>query len=78
MDKIIDTSIEIDKDGRFIHNLNFNMHLDTDLYTDWIFQTQMLEKCKIRNGEVVYVEDGDTIDISPVEGAYIQRIRLVG
>ena len=52
--------------------------LDTDSDTDWIFQTQMLEKWKIRNGEVVYVEDGDTIDVSPVEGAYIQRIRLVG
>jgi micrococcal nuclease len=51
---------------------------DTDSCTDWTFQTQMLEKWKIRNGEVVYVEDGDTLDISPVEGAYIQRIRLVG
>ena len=52
--------------------------LDTDSDTDWTFQTQKLEKWKIRKGEVVYVEDGDTIDVSPVEGAYIQRIRLVG
>ena len=52
--------------------------LDTDSDTDWTFQTQMLEKWKIRNGKVVSVKDGDTIDVSPVEGAYIQRVRLVG
>ena len=52
--------------------------LDTDSDTDWIFQTQRLEKWKIRKGNVTYVVDGDTIDISPVERAYIQRIRLVG
>jgi PKD repeat protein len=52
--------------------------LDTDSDTDWIFQAQRLEKWKRRNGTVTYVVDGDTIDISPVERAYIQRIRLVG
>jgi micrococcal nuclease len=52
--------------------------LDTDSEADWIFQTQMLERGKRRNGTVTYVVDGDTIDISPVERAYIQRIRLVG
>jgi len=35
-----------------------------------------LEKGIIRGGKVVYVEDGDTIDISPVEKAGLQRIRL--
>ena len=52
--------------------------LDTDSDTDWIFQAQRLEKWKIRRGTVKYIVDGDTIDISPVERAYIQRIRLVG
>ena len=51
---------------------------DTDLCTDWIFQIQKLDKWKTRKGTVIYVEDGDTIDISPVERAYVQRIRLVG
>jgi micrococcal nuclease len=52
--------------------------LDTDSYTDWIFQTQKLDRWQTRKGKVIYVEDGDTIDVSPVKGAYIQRIRLVG
>jgi hypothetical protein len=52
--------------------------LDTDSYTDWIFQTQKLDRWQTRKGKVIYVEDGDTIDISSVEDAYIQRIRLVG
>ena len=51
---------------------------DTDSCTDWTFQTQNLEKCKIGKGKVIYVEDGDTLDISPLERAYIQRIRLAG
>ena len=52
--------------------------LDTNSDKDWIFQAQRLERWKIRRGNVKYVVDGDTIDISPVERAYIQRIRLVG
>ena len=52
--------------------------LDTDSDTDWIFQIQKLDRWQTRKGKVIYVEDGDTIDVSPVEGAYIQRIRLVG
>jgi len=52
--------------------------LDTDSDKDWIFQAQRLERGKIRKGVVTHVEDGDTIDISPVERAYVQRIRLVG
>ncbi len=42
----------------------------------WIYTLQDLEKGKIRSGKVVYVEDGDTIDISPVEKAGLQRLRL--
>ena len=49
---------------------------DTDSESDWIYTLQDLEKGKIRRGKVVHVEDGDTIDISPVEKAGLQRIRL--
>ncbi len=49
---------------------------DTDSDSDWVYELQKLEKGKIRRGKVVHVEDGDTIDISPVEKAGLQRIRL--
>lgn len=50
---------------------------DTDSDSDWRFQFQELEKWVIRNGTVKHVIDGDTIDISPVEGAGLQEFRLV-
>ena len=49
---------------------------DTDSESDWIYTLQDLEKGKIRKGKVVYVEDGDTIDISPVDKAGLQSFRL--
>ena len=79
------TGNEIDRTCNCIDKENNNRFcmrdqncLDTDSCTDWTFQAQNLEKWKTRKGKVIYVEDGDTLDISPVERAYIQRIRLVG
>lgn len=76
---------EIDRTGKCMDKENNNRYcmrdpngLDTDSYTDWIFQIQKLDRWQTRKGKVIYVEDGDTIDASPVEGAHIQRIRLVG
>ena len=39
---------------------------DTDSDSDWKFGLQPLEKGVMRKGTVTYVQDGDTIDISPV------------
>jgi endonuclease YncB( thermonuclease family) len=50
---------------------------DTNSDSDWIYTLQNLEEGKIRRGKVVHVEDGDTIDISPVERAGLQSFRLV-
>ena len=64
-----------DNDNRFWkrHTDGF----DTDSEADWIFTLLDLEKSRVRRGKVIHVEDGDTIDISPVDVAGVQRIRLV-
>ncbi len=46
--------------------------------SNWRFKLQTLEEGVMRNATCVYIVDGDTIDISPVGIAGIQRIRLAG
>ncbi len=60
---------DIDNDNRFWQRSSDG---------EWEFRLQKLKEGIIRKGEVIKVVDGDTIDISPVGKAGLQRFRLVG
>jgi micrococcal nuclease len=70
------TGEEVDRTSIFSDPYNDNRYWRKENST-WIFGVEELDRGIIREGMVSYVVDGDTIDISPVGIAGIQRIRLV-